>query len=211
MKRRNIILNEVEGGIEVDQSIAMANYLILLSRGTTFVTPPPAPYHRDLDHHDDDSSISSYSSRVFECKTCNRQFTSFQALGGHRASHKKPRLGMAAATGLGVDDHNIMADHQGNPSPAKPKTHGCTICGSEFAIGQALGGHMRRHRGHLYDQTQQLHVPPLSLSLATGTQVMKKKKPISSSTRPANLCLDLNLTPLENGLLDLAKVAPIFG
>ena len=26
--------------------------------------------------------------RVFVCKTCNRVFPSFQALGGHRASHK---------------------------------------------------------------------------------------------------------------------------
>ncbi|KAF4373479.1 hypothetical protein F8388_025173 [Cannabis sativa] len=26
---------------------------------------------------------------VFECKTCNKRFSSFQALGGHRASHKK--------------------------------------------------------------------------------------------------------------------------
>ncbi|KAJ6395297.1 hypothetical protein OIU77_020539 [Salix suchowensis] len=28
---------------------------------------------------------------VYECKTCNRSFPSFQALGGHRASHKKPK------------------------------------------------------------------------------------------------------------------------
>nr|GMC57494.1 zinc finger protein ZAT11-like [Ipomoea batatas]GMD86097.1 zinc finger protein ZAT11-like [Ipomoea batatas]GME11403.1 zinc finger protein ZAT11-like [Ipomoea batatas] len=31
-------------------------------------------------------------------------------------------------------------------SPPKPKTHECSICGVEFALGQALGGHMRRHR-----------------------------------------------------------------
>ncbi|KAG4913330.1 hypothetical protein JHK82_053912 [Glycine max] len=30
----------------------------------------------------------SPTREVFECKTCNRKFTSFQALGGHRASHK---------------------------------------------------------------------------------------------------------------------------
>jgi hypothetical protein len=63
--------------------------------------------------------------RAFPCKTCGRVFPSFQALGGHRASHKKPRL-----------DGDL-----------KPKLHTCSICGLEFAIGQALGGHMRRHRG----------------------------------------------------------------
>ncbi|GMJ15460.1 hypothetical protein like AT2G28710 [Hibiscus trionum] len=67
--------------------------------------------------------------RVFACKTCDKRFSSFQALGGHRASHKKPRL---------ADDMPL--------SPKKPKTHQCSICGLEFPIGQALGGHMRRHR-----------------------------------------------------------------
>ncbi|KAJ0046937.1 hypothetical protein Pint_06236 [Pistacia integerrima] len=87
----------------------MANCLMLLSHG------------RDLEA----------MGRVFECKTCNRQFPSFQALGGHRASHKKPRL---------------MEGNLESQSPVKPKTHECSICGLEFAIGQALGGHMRRHR-----------------------------------------------------------------
>ncbi|KAG2576435.1 hypothetical protein PVAP13_6NG037083 [Panicum virgatum] len=55
----------------------------------------------------------------------------FQALGGHWASHMKPRLadGVDAAAG------------------EPPKVHGCSICGlAEFAIGQALGGHMCRRR-----------------------------------------------------------------
>nr|ABA25898.1 ZFP16-1 [Hordeum vulgare subsp. vulgare] len=64
--------------------------------------------------------------QAFVCKTCHRVFPSFQALGGHRASHKKPRL-----------------DGDGG---LKPKMHGCSVCGLEFAVGQALGGHMRRHR-----------------------------------------------------------------
>ncbi|KAE8688865.1 Zinc finger protein ZAT12 [Hibiscus syriacus] len=73
---------------------------------------------------------------VFACKTCNKRFSSFQALGGHRASHKKPRL-------TGGDAPEIPV------SPKKPKTHECSICGLEFSIGQALGGHMRRHRAAL--------------------------------------------------------------
>nr|QEG03159.1 zinc finger protein ZAT5-like isoform X1 [Cymbidium ensifolium] len=70
--------------------------------------------------------------KVFECKTCSRKFTTFQALGGHRASHKKPRLGGGSDTSAA--------------GPEKPRVHECSICGLEFAIGQALGGHMRRHR-----------------------------------------------------------------
>ncbi|MQM13861.1 hypothetical protein Taro_046787 [Colocasia esculenta] len=71
--------------------------------------------------------------RVFECKTCNRTFPTFQALGGHRTGHRKPKL-----PGEGSE--------RGGPC-AKPKVHECSVCGVEFAIGQALGGHMRRHKG----------------------------------------------------------------
>ncbi|KAJ8636894.1 hypothetical protein MRB53_011161 [Persea americana] len=103
---------------EEDDSLKTANYLMLLSRGHSDGGKQVAP-------------VAQLSDRVFECKTCNRQFSSFQALGGHRASHKRPRT---------IDDHCKES------SPVKPKVHECSICGSEFAIGQALGGHMRRHR-----------------------------------------------------------------
>ncbi|KAL8551966.1 hypothetical protein ACS0TY_000859 [Phlomoides rotata] len=120
-------------------------------------------------------------NRVFECKTCNRQFPSFQALGGHRASHKKPRL---------------MADgNNQDPSPPKPKTHECSVCGLEFPIGQALGGHMRRHRSAaaVKDQNQ--------LILSLSPPIVKK------SNIKRVLSLDLNLTPLENKFL-FGQAAP---
>ncbi|KAJ8760343.1 hypothetical protein K2173_011896 [Erythroxylum novogranatense] len=140
-----------------------------------------------------DSSFACYEamrnspSRVFECKTCNRQFSSFQALGGHRASHKKPRI-------VGRDG---ISESQ---SPAKPKTHECSICGLEFSIGQALGGHMRRHRAAMNDQN--LQTPSLSPPRDSHVVPVIKK---SNSRRV--LCLDLNLTPYENDL-ELFKLGP---
>ncbi|KAB1217924.1 Zinc finger protein ZAT11 [Morella rubra] len=149
----------------------MANCLMLLSRGA------------EMDF------FSTSPSRVFECKTCNRQFPSFQALGGHRASHKKPRL-------MGGDG---SLDGQSHGSPAKPKTHECSICGLEFSIGQALGGHMRRHRATLTENqapsslTQNQMNTPLP---RTSSQVLAVKK----TNNPKVLSLDLNLTPFENNL-----------
>ncbi|CAL5211388.1 unnamed protein product [Lathyrus oleraceus] len=74
-------------------------------------------------------------SAAFKCKTCSKEFLSFQALGGHRASHNKLKLiGKKGSSG---------------------KLHICSICGLQFATGQALGGHMRKHRTgpvHDYDQ-----------------------------------------------------------
>ncbi|KAK3009457.1 hypothetical protein RJ639_014214 [Escallonia herrerae] len=146
----------------------MANCLMTLSRGGQY------------------DAASSIPSRVFECKTCNRQFPSFQALGGHRASHKKPRL-------MGEDLHLNCSQ------PAKPKTHECSICGLEFAIGQALGGHMRRHRAG----SDEISQPSTSLPTKQVFPLVKK----SNSCRRV-LSLDLNLTPSENGLeFQLGKFA----
>ncbi|EEF29282.1 zinc finger protein ZAT12 [Ricinus communis] len=128
----------------------------------------------------------SKPGRLFACKTCNRRFSSFQALGGHRASHKKPKL-------IGDDLLKLPS------SPPKPKTHECSICGLEFAIGQALGGHMRRHRGNTGGGGGDGVVTRALLPVP----VMKKS---NSSKRV--LCLDLNLTPVENYdlTLQLGKV-----
>ncbi|XP_031248708.1 zinc finger protein ZAT11-like [Pistacia vera] len=147
-----------ENGQIVEQ-LAMANCLMLLS------------------HSIETKQKKLSAMEVYECKTCNRQFPSFQALGGHRASHKRPRL-------TGGD----KVDGEKKPLSSKPKLHECSICGQEFAIGQALGGHMRRHRAAAMGE-----------SLSSDTMVSKLPMLVRSNSRRI-FGLDLNLTPLENDL-----------
>ncbi|CAI9092463.1 OLC1v1027703C1 [Oldenlandia corymbosa var. corymbosa] len=184
---------------EFNSITAMANCLMLLSgaTGDFEVLNNITNVSNNAGHH-----LSP--SRVFECKTCNRQFPSFQALGGHRASHKKPKLG----GDLSLQSHVAT-------SPPKPKTHECSICGQEFAVGQALGGHMRRHRAaaaadnnHRDDRNR--HQSPVSSSISSQTTTnvshdhddsdVKKKSNNDDYKRVWGL--DLNLTPLENDDLD---------
>ncbi|XP_058214478.1 zinc finger protein ZAT12-like [Rhododendron vialii] len=55
------------------------------------------------------SRVGAAASSVFACKMCNQKFST-----------------------TGGDFLHVQA-------PEKPKTHECSICGLEFAIGQALG------------------------------------------------------------------------
>ncbi|XP_058744517.1 zinc finger protein ZAT18-like [Vicia villosa] len=124
----------------------------------------------------------TYFQDQFECKTCNRKFSSYQALGGHRTSHKKLKLEGDETVLKGYDHTN-----------KQPKMHKCSICGQEFKLGQALGGHMRRHK---------INNEGFSSS-CMNYQVIAKSSPVlkrSNSKRVMCLELDLNLTPLENDL-----------
>lgn len=92
------------------ERFAMANCAMILNRAESRLSGP---------------------GRIFKCRTCHRGFATFQALGGHTASHKRPKLGVA----------DIETEKQ-----LVIKAHKCSICKQEFWTGQALGGHMRRHR-----------------------------------------------------------------
>nr|XP_043616012.1 zinc finger protein ZAT5-like [Erigeron canadensis] len=128
-------------------------------------------------------SPSSGGVYVYECKTCSRTFPSFQALGGHRASHRKPKnndvdIRRPQPYKMVIDNNNNeppppplqfefpsrnnnytsmtnyphsqlnnrVSSFIGNTIKSSSKLHECSICGTEFNSGQALGGHMRRHR-----------------------------------------------------------------
>ncbi|XP_055836020.1 zinc finger protein ZAT11-like [Solanum dulcamara] len=89
------------------------------------------------------TSTDHHHINDFECKTCNKHFPSFQALGGHCASHKKqPRL---------LGEFVVQTNK-------KNKMHKCSICDMEFSLGQALGGHMRRHRDEINKKSTMISV-----------------------------------------------------
>ncbi|XP_060174130.1 zinc finger protein ZAT5-like [Lycium barbarum] len=153
---------------------------------------------------------------VYECKTCNRTFPSFQALGGHRTSHKKikteEKKSTADSTSQSQDHHHTHQQQEEKfnriitPSISteivnKGKIHECSICGAEFSSGQALGGHMRRHR------------PPTITTTNTKVMVHETSNISDSSHDDENsikekpkifLSLDLNLpaSPEDDHHLD---------
>uniref|UniRef100_A0ACD5WCX7 Uncharacterized protein n=1 Tax=Avena sativa TaxID=4498 RepID=A0ACD5WCX7_AVESA len=101
----------------------------------------------------------------FVCKTCGRSFPTFQALGGHRTSHLRGRHGLAL--GLAGDHYSAKPKKSSSSSSTdddqKPAAvHQCHVCGLEFEMGQALGGHMRRHREEAGAVPQ---APPVLLQL----------------------------------------------
>ncbi|KAL5207794.1 hypothetical protein ABZP36_032229 [Zizania latifolia] len=222
----------------------MAHCLILLAQGGAVeskpsLAPPPAAApppvvksERYTSRKYTEAATTADGVRagfyVYECKTCNKCFPTFQALGGHRASHKKPRL-------AGADEENVNSNANASsntivmskppmttasPPPPPPqvvpavpdvttvlilnngaglinklRVHECSICGAEFGSGQALGGHMRRHRP--------LHAPERAVTTITADT----KKEGSTSI---NLELDLNLpAPSDEESVSLPPPPPV--
>ncbi|KAK3228357.1 hypothetical protein Dsin_000238 [Dipteronia sinensis] len=212
----------------------MANCLILLAQCQSRDSPPKQQQEQQQkqqqQRHDDDHIViqNKFNSRkfleapstgngkagyyVYECKTCNRTFPSFQALGGHRASHKKPKAA--------INDHDrrlsnfiVSSDeeeagnfknvfhqlsHRGNlysnnNNKSSGKIHECSICGAEFTSGQALGGHMRRHRAPAVGSSSTNTNTTLSLTPMATEQPKKPRNVLS-------LDLDLNLPAPEDDL-----------
>ncbi|XP_059641505.1 zinc finger protein ZAT1 [Cornus florida] len=91
---------------------------------------------RDSWSTSDDSDVlkPSQTRRKYQCDECNRVFRSFQALGGHRTSHKKIK-------------NSFQVDHEDNNSThnVDQKVYKCPFCAKVFGSGQALGGHKRSH------------------------------------------------------------------
>ncbi|XP_013592850.1 PREDICTED: zinc finger protein ZAT5 [Brassica oleracea var. oleracea] len=182
---------------------------------------------------------------VYQCKTCDRTFPSFQALGGHRASHKKPKAAPGLhelkksiyndAVSLHLNDvltttPNNSSNHRSLVVYGKAnnnKVHECGICGAEFTSGQALGGHMRRHRGAGVAATATptatlalpasaatantvLSLSPMSFDQMSDGPVYPVQAPVKRArSAVVSLDLDLNLpAPEDENRVNGLSVAP---
>ncbi|CAN4115043.1 unnamed protein product [Withania somnifera] len=166
---------------------------------------------------------------MYECKTCNRTFSSFQALGGHRSSHKKPKtlnteyynkksyfdfsdeddyqlhspFTTTTLYNKNRNKNNINKNSSNKYYSSSPRIHECSYCGAEFTSGQALGGHMRRHRGGA-NINSPLHLsnlsPPTSIDHQEfgNSNIMKKQ-------RDHHLSLDLNLPVQDDPVVSLKQ------
>ncbi|XAR72958.1 hypothetical protein NMG60_11019775 [Bertholletia excelsa] len=100
----------------------LALCLIMLARGG-------APDHR--------AESAPANPQSYKCSVCDKAFPSYQALGGHKASHRK-----LAAGGTTSGDHPSTST---TTATSGGRVHECSICHRSFPTGQALGGHKRRH------------------------------------------------------------------
>ncbi|CAF1845191.1 hypothetical protein F2Q70_00026467 [Brassica cretica] len=136
-----------------DEDLAFC--LMMLSRDKWKKKNKTSSSHKELvEEIDDNSSKMNRATTTkgrFTCETCGKVFKSYQALGGHRASHKKNRVSNKTEQRSETEYDNVVV------APEK-RIHECPICLRVFASGQALGGHKRSHGlGNLSVNHHQVH------------------------------------------------------
>lgn len=98
--------------------------------------------------HTTPPSTATPAANSYKCSVCDKAFTSYQALGGHKASHRAKPPPIAAAAASDESSHSAAAPTASNQfSTLNPsgRLHECSVCHKSFPTGQALGGHKRRH------------------------------------------------------------------
>ncbi|GJS61332.1 zinc finger C2H2-type/integrase DNA-binding domain-containing protein [Tanacetum coccineum] len=131
----------------------------------------------------------------FRCTTCNKCFSSHQALGGHRSSHNK------AANKIISDDHFVgenvakEAEFAGDvisisSNSTVSHVHQCKICDKVFPTGQALGGHKRCHWTG-YSEAAQAHVQ--AQAQAISSKITSTGEAASTQTESGRIVLDIDL------------------
>ncbi|XVE66724.1 hypothetical protein DITRI_Ditri08aG0102600 [Diplodiscus trichospermus] len=173
----------------------LALCLIMLARGSTDDTKnsvPPDDANGGGDDHRQSSSSSvpvaapPAAKLSYKCSVCNKAFPSYQALGGHKASHRKPSTD-SATTGA---DNPSTTSTTTSATSVSGRAHECSICHKTFPTGQALGGHKRCHyEGGNNNNSNKIGSPSVTVSGVT----LSEGGALSQSHR---VDFDLNLPAL---------------
>ncbi|KAF3782692.1 Zinc finger protein [Nymphaea thermarum] len=213
VRRRKRSMAEAGMRDEFDDPVYHAAYDLLLLKNSTNPGGSDLSASQDGDaEYDEDGPDGRASKRrrkkkkiralmdpsgKYRCTTCHKSFSSHQALGGHRTSHKNIKEELPN----GETGEREVAE----PPPAHPwpefdddevPTHQCQICFKSFPSGQALGGHKRCHWIEDRAAAAIMLEAAESSSIATTTSEEQKR----SSILPG---FDLNeVAPLEDADLD---------
>ncbi|CAN4111799.1 unnamed protein product [Withania somnifera] len=115
----------------------------------------------------------------YRCETCNKVFRSYQALGGHRASHKKIKvLSEVVESGKNNGENVVLVEE---------KIHECPVCYRVFSSGQALGGHKRTHAIGAAAATVSVNLLPTAAAVSSAK--------LEFSRTGGTSLIDLNLPP----------------
>nr|VDD16578.1 unnamed protein product [Brassica rapa] len=193
-ERSNNLIN-----LSPNEDEELANCLVLLSNSGDHYNS--GGHHNKHGHGKGKSIKKQKTSQAFQCKACKKVFTSHQALGGHRASHKKVKGCFATQNKEEEEDEDeykeedeeeeeeeeedkaTAADYNNIITRKRSNAHECTICHRVFSSGQALGGHKRCH---WLTPSSYFHMTPLHDSSSVARSQMLEQP-----------SLDLNLTCQE--------------
>ncbi|XP_042494324.1 uncharacterized protein LOC122073764 [Macadamia integrifolia] len=154
--------------------------------------------HKQQQQQHKGSATASFSDK-FKCRTCNKTFTTHQALGGHRSSHKIGRNPLnrpiLITTPTAMDDSGIAGNDEdltstststGEEESQSQYQHRCKICYKAFPTGQALGGHQRLH-----------WKSPAEAAAPSSSVASPLPEDISKETGCGTLDFDLNVLPVQ--------------
>ncbi|PWA84378.1 zinc finger C2H2-type/integrase DNA-binding domain-containing protein [Artemisia annua] len=128
--------------------------------------------------------------KLFKCTTCNKCFSSHQALGGHRSSHNKAanKIISDAFEGENVaKEAEFAGDVISISNSTVSHLHQCKICDKVFPTGQALGGHKRCHWTGFSEAQAHVHAPAIS------SQITSTGEGASTQTESGRIVRDFDL------------------
>ncbi|GKV33831.1 hypothetical protein SLEP1_g42283 [Rubroshorea leprosula] len=126
-----------------DEEVAMCLLMLKTDKWTKGKNKEVKRAREEVNEEEDDGELfcitharSGKTHNKYKCGTCKKKFRSYQALGGHKASHKN------------IKSCNLDEDGFANGDVIL-RNFECPFCDKVFESGQALGGHKKVHFSYL--------------------------------------------------------------